>query len=134
VHSTGNLRLCDPREFFRDGKILDSGLVGPSERTERSSEDLILFGGEAAEARARKVNHVSGTDTFPTVGATGGRSKSGGPISVTRLGQSTKRPVPILLVEYANPWSIFANSDFSSKWRASYDLVRTHFINTRESQ
>jgi hypothetical protein len=97
---------------------------------------MILFGGNAAEARARKV--IQNKEKLPVRRSQTG--EGGSPHShvtpcVTKnnfsgfSGHSTKRPVPVLLVEYANPWSILAKSDFSSNWRPTYNLIRTHYIN-----
>ena len=108
-----NLRLCDPREFSRDGKILDSIRIGRPERTKSE----FLCGGEAAGARARKVSKDSVSLSPHSVVTPCVATKSKSRFS----GHSTKRPVPALLVEYQNPWKIFAVSGKISNWRRGRD-------------
>ena len=130
-----NLRLCDPRavprrslerrrELSLNGRILDSASVGRPERTKSE----FLFGGGAAGARARKVSQK---EVNPPARRSQ-TSEGGSPHSVVTpcvatksksrfSGHSTKRPVPALLVEYQNPWKIFADSVKISNWRRGRD-------------
>ena len=151
LSSPEHSRRGHPREFSRDGKILDSILirlrdasarqVGRPERTNSSVAEAMedksefLFGGfsESAPALcssqgARKVSQDK-EDPPARRSRTGG---GGSPHSVVTpcvatkstsrfSGQSTKRPVPVLLVQYPMPWKIFADLREISNWRRGRD-------------
>ncbi|MFC1499115.1 hypothetical protein ACFLS1_11705, partial [Verrucomicrobiota bacterium] len=74
--------------------------------------------------RARKVNK-DGESPSPHSLVTPCGTKN---IFSSFSGHPTKRPVPVLFVKYANPWSILEKSDFFSNWRPTFKSVRTYFI------
>jgi len=133
-----NLRLCDPRavprrssersrELSLNGRILDSEFLfgGFSESASAlcSSQGARKVSQKEVNPPARRSQTGEGGSPHSVVTpcvATKSKSRSSG--------HSTKRPVPALLVEYQNPWKIFADSREISNWRPTYKLVRTYFV------
>ena len=121
--------LYDLRDFHRRiGSNLYFSSPASQENFRRSRESdqnnssiefqkMILFGGKAAEARARKVSKDS-VSLSPHSHVTPCVTKN---IFSSFSGQSTKRPVPVLLVQYPMPWKIFSDSRFFSNWRRGRD-------------
>jgi len=112
-----NLYFSSPasQENFRRSRTSDQN------NSSIEFQKIILFGGFAASARRKKVNKDS-VSLSPHSHVTPCVTKN---IFSGFSGHSTKRPVPVLLVEYANPWKILANSEKIFDWRPTSKYART---------